>query len=86
MARTFQLKVVTPEGAAVDAEVESLVLPGATGSLGVQAAHEGWTVLLKQGAVSYKKPSGGWENFEISAGVAQIEARSTTILADPPKK
>ena len=82
MSRVFQLKVVTPEGIAVEAEVESLVLPGAAGSLGVLASHEPWTVLLKTGAVSWKKPAGAWESFEITAGVAQIEGTATTVLAD----
>jgi len=82
MAHTFQLKVVTPEGVAVEAEVESLVLPGAGGSLGVLASHEPWTVLLKHGAVEWRKAGGSWESFDIAAGVAQIEGTSTTVLAD----
>ena len=86
MARSFQLKVVTPEGIAVEADVESLVLPGAAGSLGVLASHEPWTVLLKQGAVSWKKVAGAWESFDIAAGVAQIEGTSTTVLADSKVK
>jgi len=86
MAHTFQLKVVTPEGVAVETEAESLVLPGAAGSLGVLASHEPWTVLLKNGAVSWKKPAGAWESFDIAAGVAQIEGTSTTVLADAPRR
>lgn len=82
MTRVFQLKVVTPEGVAIEAEVESLVLPGAGGSLGVLASHEAWTILLKRGAVEWKKPAGAWESFAIAAGVAQIEGTNTTVLAD----
>jgi F0F1-type ATP synthase epsilon subunit len=82
VAKGFALKVVTPAGAAVEETVESLILPGAAGSLGVMASHEPWTVLLKKGAVSYKKAGGGWENVEIGGGVAQIEGTRTVVLAD----
>ena len=82
MAHGFSLKVVTPAGSAVEAEVESLVLPGAAGSLGVMASHEPWTVLLKKGAVSFRKPGGQWENVEIGGGVASIEGTRTVVLAD----
>ena len=82
MARIFSLKVVTPEGSRIEAEVESLVLPGQAGSLGVLVSHEPWTVLLKQGNVSYKKPGGEWENVPIGAGVASIEGNRTVVLAD----
>jgi len=82
MAHGFSLKVVTPAGAAVEETVESLVLPGAAGSLGVLASHEPWTVLLKKGAVSFKRTGGGWENVEISGGVASIEGNRTVVLAD----
>ncbi len=82
MAKSFGLKLVGPEGVLAEAEVESLVLPGAAGSLGVLPGHEPWTVLLKKGAVSFKKTGGGWENVEIASGVASIEPAKTIILAD----
>jgi F-type H+-transporting ATPase subunit epsilon len=82
VAKAFSLKVVTPAGSAVEAEVESLVLPGAAGSLGVLASHEPWTVLLTKGAVSYKKVGGAWEHVDIGGGVASIEGTRTVVLAD----
>ena len=82
MAKSFGLKLVGPEGVLAEAEVESLVLPGAAGSLGVLAGHEPWTVLLKKGAVSYKGLNGVWQNIDIASGVASIEPAKTIILAD----
>lgn len=83
MPRAFSLEVVTPAGRQVKAEAESVVLPGAAGSLGVLNSHEPWTVLLKRGAVSYRASGGGWKNFEIGGGVASIEGNATLVLADP---
>lgn len=84
--KAFALQVVGPEGVMAEADVESLVLPGAAGWLGVQAGHEAWTVLLKRGAVSWKKMGGAWESAKIGGGVASIEGSRTIILADSPKE
>ena len=81
-ARSFALKVVTAEGAQVDTEVESLVLPGHGGSLGVLVSHEPWTVLLKAGAIAYKRAGGQWESVAVAGGVAAIEGHRTLVLAD----
>ena len=83
--KAFSLRLVGPEGVLAEAEVESLVLPGAVGSLGVEAGHESWTVLLKRGAVSWKKAGGAWDSAEIGGGVASIEGARTIVLADSAK-
>lgn len=82
MPKTFALRIVTPDGDPVEREVTSVVLPGAAGSLGVQAGHEPWTVLLREGSVDYAPEGGRWEHLRIRAGVAQIEPDATTIVAD----
>ena len=82
MPRAFTLEVVTPAGRVVQAEAESVVLPGVAGSLGVLHAHEPWTVLLKPGAVSYRPAGGEWKNVEIGGGVASIDGSTTLVLAD----
>jgi F0F1-type ATP synthase epsilon subunit len=83
--RTFAFRIVGPEGTLAAAETDSLVLPGAAGSLGVQAGHEPWTVLLKRGAISWREP-GGWKSVSIAAGVANIGKSATLILADRAKE
>jgi len=83
---TFSLKVVGPEGVLAEAEAESIVLPGAGGSLGVLAHHEPWTILLKQGAVSWKVAGREWQSVEIASGVASVEGTRTVVLADAAGK
>ncbi len=80
--KSFSLRVIAPEGAKVETEVESLVLPGHAGSLGVLWSHEPWIVLLKQGHISYKRPGGQWESVALAGGVARIEGNRTVVLAD----
>lgn len=81
MARTFALKVVGPEGVLAEGETSSLTLPGAAGSLGVQAGHEPWIVLLKAGPVAYLE-GGNWKTIPIGGGVAEISGERTTVLAE----
>ena len=82
MARTFLLRLVTPAGVTAECEAESLVLPGAVGSLGVLAGHEPWVVLLKNGPVAYKESGAGWKSVAITGGVADITPARTVVLAD----
>jgi F0F1-type ATP synthase epsilon subunit len=85
--KTFSLEIVGPSGVlAEEAQAESLVLPGAAGSLGVLAGHEPWTVLLDAGAVSWKSAGGDWRQVEIASGVASIEGSRTVVLADAAGK
>ena len=74
--------MVTPAGVTAECEAESLVLPGAVGSLGVLAGHEPWVVLLKNGPVAYKESGSGWKSVAITGGVADITPARTVVLAD----
>jgi F-type H+-transporting ATPase subunit epsilon len=82
MAQDFSFELVSPEGVAFSAEVESLVLPGASGSLGVLRSHEPWVVLLKEGMIEYRNTGGDWQRVRIGGGVASIEGERTLVLAD----
>ena len=81
MPKPFQLMIVTPDGDPLEVQVTSVVLPGAAGSLGVQAGHEPWTVLLKAGRLTFET-GGAWEHVRILSGVAQIGPESTVVVAD----
>jgi F-type H+-transporting ATPase subunit epsilon len=47
--RTFDLSLVTPEGAAFEGEVEMLIVPGAAGEIGVLARHAPLVATLRAG-------------------------------------
>jgi F-type H+-transporting ATPase subunit epsilon len=48
--KTFELSLVTPEGAAFEGEVEMLVVPGDAGEIGVLARHAPLVAMLKAGS------------------------------------
>ena len=82
MAEGFAFRLVSPEGVALEAEVESLVLPGASGSFGVWRSHEPWVVLLQAGQVEYRAMDGEWRRSRISGGIAAVGREGTLVLAD----
>jgi F-type H+-transporting ATPase subunit epsilon len=47
--RTFDVSLVTPEGAAYEGEAEMLIVPGAAGEIGVLARHAPLVATLKAG-------------------------------------
>jgi F-type H+-transporting ATPase subunit epsilon len=47
---TFDLSIVTPEGAAYEGEAEMVIVPGADGEIGVLARHAPLVALLKAGS------------------------------------
>ena len=48
--RTFDLSLVTPDGAVFEGEVEMLIVPGAAGEIGVLARHAPLVATLKAGS------------------------------------
>jgi F-type H+-transporting ATPase subunit epsilon len=48
--RTFDVSIVTPEGAAYEGQAEMIVVPGADGEIGVLARHAPLVALLKAGS------------------------------------
>ena len=86
MAKAFSLRVLTPEGVEAECDVESLVLPGSAGSLGVLSGHEPWVVLLGRGRVSYRQSGGDWKSLAVTGGVADIGPAATVVLADGLEK
>jgi len=81
MAGTLQLQVVTPERRVVEAEADSVELPGADGYLGILPGHTTLVTLLKTGVLSYKR-GGAREAYAVSAGLAEIADDKVSVLAD----
>jgi F-type H+-transporting ATPase subunit epsilon len=77
----LKLLVVTPEKKVVDAEAESVELPGELGYLGILPGHTPLITLVKTGVLSYRDGSGG-EAFAVSSGFAEVAGDRVSVLAD----
>jgi F-type H+-transporting ATPase subunit epsilon len=65
--RTFDLSVVTPEGAAYEGEAEMLIVPGDAGEIGVLARHAQLVAMLSAGEIRVRA-GGEWQTFAAGPG------------------
>jgi F-type H+-transporting ATPase subunit epsilon len=79
--RTFDLSLVTPEGAAFEGEAEMLVVPGAAGEIGVLARHAPLVAMLKAGEVRVKA-KGEWQAFAAGPGYFKVQQDRALVLVD----
>ena len=83
--RSFPIEIIIPDKVVLKTEVESVVLPGVEGQLGILSGHEpsviqldAVTVRLKKGAVSTA--------YIISGGYAEITLKGLEIFAESAEK
>lgn len=80
-AGALRLKVVTPTRVVVDAEVDSVTLPGALGALGILPGHTPLLAALRIGELEYRQ--GVHEHYlAIQWGFAEVQDDIVTVLAD----
>jgi F-type H+-transporting ATPase subunit epsilon len=79
--RTFDLSLVTPEGAAFEGEAEMLVVPGADGEIGVLARHAPLVAMLKAGEIRVKA-QGEWQAFAAGPGYFKVQQDRALVLVD----
>jgi F-type H+-transporting ATPase subunit epsilon len=79
--RTFDLSLVTPEGAAFEGEAEMLVVPGAAGEIGVLARHAPLVAMLRAGETRVKA-DGEWTFFATGPGFFKVQRDRALVLVD----
>jgi F-type H+-transporting ATPase subunit epsilon len=80
-ARTFDLSLVTPEGAAFEGEAEMLIVPGAAGEIGVLARHAPLVAMLQAGETRVKA-GGEWTFFATGPGFFKVQRDRALVLVD----
>jgi F-type H+-transporting ATPase subunit epsilon len=81
VARTFDLSLVTPEGPAYEGEAEMLIVPGASGEIGVLARHAPLVAMLKAGEIRVKT-DGQWQSFAAGPGYFKVHQDRALVLVD----
>ena len=84
MAKTFDLSLVTPEGAAYEGEAEMVIVPGAAGEIGVLARHAPLIATLKAGAVRVYRSIDPEEmdEYAVGPGFFKVEQDRAIALVD----
>jgi len=80
---TFEVSLVTPEGAAFEGEAEMLIVPGADGEIGVLARHAPLVALLKAGSTRVHIRRGqDVREFATGPGFFKVEQDRALALVD----
>ena len=78
---TLKLEIVTPERLAYSDEVDSVVLPGSEGELGVLPHHAPLVSTLGVGELRIRK-AGQEESFAIAGGFLQVRPDKVVVMAE----
>jgi len=79
--KTFDLSLVTPEGAVFEGEAQMLIVPGAAGEIGVLARHAPLVAMLKAGEIRVKA-GGDWQSFAAGPGYCKVQRDRAIVLVD----
>jgi F-type H+-transporting ATPase subunit epsilon len=79
--KTFELSLVTPEGAAFEGEVEMLVVPGDAGEIGVLARHAPLVAMLRAGSTRIYRDRDSEDIVEFATGPGFFKVEQDRALA-----
>lgn len=82
MSGTFQLSVVTPEGAVLETEATSAVFPAFDGQYGILHNHAPLVTLLGIGELRVDRADGGEEHYYVDGGFAQFAENKLSLLTE----
>lgn len=77
----LKLEIVTPEARIFSDEVDSVVLPGVEGEMGVLPAHANLVTTLKPGELVYTK-GGKATEMAVGEGLVEVTGTTTRVLTD----
>ena len=78
---TFEVSLVTPEGAAFEGEVEMIVVPGEAGEIGVLARHAPLVAMLKAGSTRIYRNRDSEDIVEFATGPGFFKVEQDRALA-----
>lgn len=77
----LKLEIVTPEARIFSDEVDTVVLPGFEGEMGVLPAHAPLVTTLQPGELRYSK-SGKITELAVGEGLVEVTGSTTRVLTD----
>jgi F-type H+-transporting ATPase subunit epsilon len=77
----LRLEIVTPEKKVVDAEVDSVTVPTASGEVGILPSHAPLIAALKPGILTYSN-RGDAQRLAIAGGFVEVSSDKVAVLTD----
>ena len=78
----FRLSIVTPEKVFFEADIQSLIVPGTEGYLGVLSNHAPLITALEPGKIEFRDADGQSKHLAVTAGFLEVSGNVATLLAD----
>ena len=85
MANPITLRIITPDAVALDATVDSVVLPGLDGKLGVLSGHATMVTALDAGELRFKSGSGEEAMF-VAGGFAEVRDNTLRVVTEASER
>jgi F-type H+-transporting ATPase subunit epsilon len=82
MAQTFKFELVSPERILFSGDVISVIVPSVEGEMTILAGHAPLVATLKAGIVLVQTNDNNGKEFFVNGGLAEVNASTTTILAE----
>jgi F-type H+-transporting ATPase subunit epsilon len=79
--KTFDLSVVTPDGAVFEGEAQMVVVPGDAGEIGVLARHAPLVAMLRSGEIRIRAED-EWRSFATGPGYFKVQKDRAIALVD----
>jgi F-type H+-transporting ATPase subunit epsilon len=77
----LKLEIVTPEKRVLDAEVDSVTVPTASGEAGILQNHAPLISALKPGVLAYAV-KGNIDKLAVSGGFVEVNSNTVSVLVD----
>ena len=81
----YELKILTPTEVFFDNQVNSVIIPGTMGYLGILTGHAPLITSVKQGVVVITDDKDQRTYFDVSTGVFEVSENRATLLVDTIK-
>ena len=78
---TIRCEIVSQDRTVFQGDVDSIILPGMAGEMGILPHHAPVLTLLKYGVIKVRH-TGQEDLFAVSGGIAEVQPDIVTILAD----
>jgi F-type H+-transporting ATPase subunit epsilon len=85
MAGALTLRVITPERIALDTQVQSVRVPGASGALGILPRHAPMVAALDPGMLFFKADGKEGKLF-VSGGFAEVRDNTVRVVTEAGEK
>ena len=78
---TLTLRVLAPDQSVFEGPVDEVILPSATGQLGVLTGHVSLLTALDSGVLRLREGT-AWRSIALLGGFAEVEANEVTVLVN----